>query len=57
MIGEDSGHVISLRNYCSHKASFMVWVAATYSASVVDRAMTDCFLELQLTVPPLTRKV
>src|SRR5882724_6514833 len=56
VIGEESGHVISPRNECNHRASFTVWVVATYSASVVDRATIDCFLELQLTAPLLMRK-
>ena len=56
VIGEDSGHMISPRNKHNHRASFAAWVVAMYSASVVDRAMINCFLELQLTMPTLTRE-
>jgi hypothetical protein len=35
-----------------HIASFTTWVAAIYSASVVDRVIMDCFFELQDTAPP-----
>ena len=40
----------------SHKASFTVWVIATYSASVVDRAIISCHLALQETAPPWIKK-
>jgi hypothetical protein len=35
-----------------HCASFAAWVAAMYSASVVDRATIGCFFELHEMAPP-----
>jgi hypothetical protein len=32
-------------------------IAAVYSASAVDSAIVDCFLELQATAPPAKRKM
>ena len=43
VMGMDSGHMISLRNYCSHRASFMSWAVAMYSVLVVDRVTTSFF--------------
>src|SRR5882762_2928753 len=39
----------------SQKASFAAWVAATYSASVVEAVTKLCFFELQLIAPPSSR--
>jgi len=33
----------------SHRASFAAWVMATYSASVVDKAIISCYLALHET--------
>ena len=44
--------VVSLR---SQIHSFAVCVAATYSASAVDRVIISCFLEAQEMAPPLMR--
>jgi len=51
-IGAVGGEVSDPARVHSHTASFMVCAAATYSASIVDRATIGCFLELQVTTPP-----
>jgi hypothetical protein len=51
VIGYASGHATSARNMHIQSASLEVYVAAMYSASVVDRVTMGCFLELQETAP------
>jgi hypothetical protein len=42
----------SERRRRNQTASLAAWVAATYSASVVDNVTNSCFLEDQETAPP-----
>ena len=52
MVGEDMSCPSSESKSLSQVASLAVWVPAIYSASVLERAMVGCFLELQLVAPP-----
>jgi hypothetical protein len=56
VIGSLNGWNVSLMKAQIQMASFAAWVAATYSASVVDRVTISCLFELHETAPPSIRK-
>ena len=55
VIGDSSGQNNCLINQQIHTTSFAVWVAATYSASVVDNVTSSCFFDDHDTALPLMR--
>src|SRR5277367_1836996 len=50
------GNPNSLERFLSQTASRPASESATYSASVVDSAIMDCFLDFQVITPPAAKK-
>ena len=47
----------SLNKYWYYSICFVMWVAATYSASAVDSVVVDCLFELHTIAPPASGKM
>ena len=56
-VGEERSSPSSVSKRHSHTASLAACVVAIYSASVLERVMTFCFLQLQLMAAPANVKM
>ena len=52
VVGNFCAKPSSPNRFLNHRASHVASDKATYSASMVDKAVTDCFLEYQVITPP-----